>query len=73
MLQHAQVEVQASQVPVRCPQSDCSEELEYSHECKHNPTMEVFVMRTKQLTKASVPEGDEAYCLYAKYALLLMD
>lgn len=68
---HAEVQVQASQVPIRCPESGCSEELEYPEECKQYLTVEVFNILTKRLTEARVPEGDRVYCPYTNCSALM--
>lgn len=70
MQRHAEVQVQASQVPVRCPQAGCPEMLE-NEECRQFLTPEIFSILMKRLMEAKVPEGDRVYCPYANCSTLM--
>ncbi|CAM6030245.1 unnamed protein product [Sphagnum balticum] len=70
MKRHAEVQVQAGQVPVRCPQADCLQPLTLA-KCQKLLTVDVFNSLTKRLAEASIPEGDRVYCPYRNCSALM--
>jgi hypothetical protein len=70
MKRHAEVQVQAGQVPVRCPQADCLQPLTPA-KCQKLLTVDVFNSLTKRLAEASIPEGDRVYCPYRNCSALM--
>ncbi|MCO5608802.1 hypothetical protein L7F22_063019 [Adiantum nelumboides] len=70
IVQHAEVKVQAGQVPVRCPHVSCSLTLSLS-QCQSILSQKWFDLLNKRLIEVNMPEADRVYCPFPKCSALM--
>ncbi|KAI5066490.1 hypothetical protein GOP47_0019114, partial [Adiantum capillus-veneris] len=70
IVQHAEVKVQAGQVPVRCPHVSCSQTLSLS-QCQSILSQKWFDLLSKRLIEVNMPEADRVYCPFPKCSALM--
>ncbi|KAH7440617.1 hypothetical protein KP509_03G001900 [Ceratopteris richardii] len=70
IIQHVEVKVQAAQVPVQCPQENCSQTLSLS-QCQSFLSQKWFDLLKKRIIEASMPESERVYCPRPKCSALM--
>ena len=70
IVQHAEVKVQMGQVPVRCPQVDCTQTLSIAL-CKSILSTKWYELLNKRIIEANMPESERVYCPFPKCSALM--
>lgn len=70
IVQHAEVKVQAGQVPVRCPHVSCTQTLGLP-QCQSILSQKWFDLLNKRLIEVNMPESERVYCPFPNCSALM--
>ncbi|KAI5067303.1 hypothetical protein GOP47_0017831 [Adiantum capillus-veneris] len=70
IVQHAEVKVQSGQVPVGCPQVNCTTLLSLD-QCQSLLSLRWYDLLRRRLSEASIPEAERVYCPYSHCSALM--
>jgi hypothetical protein len=70
IVQHSEVKVQSGQVPIRCPQVNCTQTLSLTLS-KSILSTKWYELLNKRMIEANMPEAERVYCPYPKCSALM--